>query len=493
MNYMILSFISVLGFSLLFLSFMLSLSSDILRLSINERNIGLMIVVIIFTGFFIFRKKIKLNINKYENNLSKYYWVTFLSLILYQFIIVFNYNALPNADAGTLLAGLNSPHHLATYLSNYPNNQLFYFLNAFISLFIGTNVLYYKIINIIVLAFSTLLVKIVASKMYNKKIIGYYCSFIFMIYVQLQPIFMVPYTDSYCLPPLLLSSLFILESSRTRSRLWIIIFSSLAGIFFATAYLIRPSSIIFIIAFLIFAIILPQNFNRLNKFLKSLFFCLFSVLTFSSFSFFINNQNYTNINSDIQIPMVHFLLLGSSGDPYSDEANHGTWNEEDITLTHSQKNTNKMKEVATKKLLERLKSRTLFENLLLYLQKYRDNSDTGVIGYHRDGLWLNYDKSSKNIFYQLFAEKGYYRNYFNFFCQILWLFTLFFCLYSTLFVRIRNNYMVILTIIGGLLFLLMFESGGTKYLLQYIPWICLLSGAGFYEWQQSIIKNDKQL
>lgn len=38
--------------------------------------------------------------------------------------------------------------------------------------------------------------------------------------------------------------------------------------------------------------------------------------------------------------------------------------------------------------------------------------------------------------------------------------------------------MVALSLVGGLLFLLIFESGGTKYMFQYIYLICLLSGLG---------------
>lgn len=41
-----------------------------------------------------------------------------------------------------------------------------------------------------------------------------------------------------------------------------------------------------------------------------------------------------------------------------------------------------------------------------------------------------------------------------------------------------NINFVSLTVLGGLVFLIIFESGGTKYMLQYLPYICLLAGVG---------------
>lgn len=63
-------------------------------------------------------------------------------------------------------------------------------------------------------------------------------------------------------------------------------------------------------------------------------------------------------------------------------------------------------------------------------------------------------------------------------CQISWLMTLVLAVIGVSRNRGLNINFVSLTVLGGLVFLIIFESGGTKYMLQYLSYICLLAGVG---------------
>ncbi|MDM5146364.1 hypothetical protein ICE98_03502 [Lactococcus lactis] len=97
-------------------------------------------------------------------------------------------------------------------------------------------------------------------------------------------------------------------------------------------------------------------------------------------------------------------------------------------------------------------------------------------------MWLNYAYSANgslsNKIQQIYYENGKLRPSFNFLCQIFWIITLISSIIALYFNRTWKVGVVTLSLLGGLLFLLIFESGGTKYMFQYIYLICLLSGLG---------------
>ncbi|BBE25619.1 hypothetical protein NFHkm12_04450 [Latilactobacillus curvatus] len=212
-----------------------------------------------------------------------------------------------------------------------------------------------------------------------------------------------------------------------------------------------------------------------------------------TFNIFISNQNIIRIDQSKEIPLTHFILLGSYGNPDIKDSLHGTWNQADVDLTLQQKSKSAMINVDLNAFSERTKQRGFSKTIKFYLQKYSNITDTGVIGYHRDGLWtkFKYDKNNTLVYkiQQIYSDHGIFRPNFNFIIQIIWLFTLFFMLCGLLKTPTWQFSVVSLTLFGGLLFLLIFESGGTKYLFQYIPFICFLSAVGFVQSANKFLKD----
>ncbi|MSD83550.1 hypothetical protein GKC32_04530 [Lactobacillus curvatus] len=481
------SLVILVGISLFF-----SMQSDVLSLDkLSNLFIKfLFFLLLLLFGSILFLKKSHLKSlliwgHKQE---SYIFWIFFLFVFLYQLFLLHYLKAFPNFDAGGLLSGINHPKaaNISNYLSSNKNNRFIYFFNFFIGHFFGANIKNFQFINILFIMTSVLLLKIIATKLFESTTTGYVAASLFMFYSCIQPLFLVPYTDTYCIPPMLVSILLLLLGFQASKRTHTSCCLLLSGIFFAICYLIRPSAIIFGIAILIFVLVNLKNPQVKQLILFGIPPFLVSMVTILfTFNIFIATQNIIKIDQSKEIPLTHFILLGSYGDPDIKDSLHGTWNQSDVDLTLHQKSKSAMVSADLNAFTKRTKSRGFSKTLKFYLQKYSNITDTGVIGYHRDGLWtkFNYAENDTLIYkvQQIYSDHGAFRPNFNFIIQIVWLFTLFFIFCGLFNTQDWHVSTVSLTLFGGLLFLLIFESGGTKYLFQYIPFICLLSAVGFVQ------------
>lgn len=74
--------------------------------------------------------------------------------------------------------------------------------------------------------------------------------------------------------------------------------------------------------------------------------------------------------------------------------------------------------------------------------------------------------------------------------DILWIITLIFMLFSLCakdWITLLLKYVVL----GFALFLLLFEGGRSRYLIQFLPYVFLLSGIGFYKLQKMLDERIK--
>lgn len=482
---------------LLCLSLFLSLQSEILYIDkLAYKFIAFLFFLFLFFYVLLlfFNKKnlIKiLNIIKKEE--ATIFWSFFIFCIFYQLFLFFNLKATPNYDSSLLLHGIQDKNLLIDYLSANSNNRFIFFFNLLLSNFIGTSILNFQIFNALIIFCSILLFKHITTKLFNRSI-AYIATILLMCYSIIQPLYLVPYTDTYCLLPMFLSILFLINSIDSKKISKVIMNSILSGVFFSICYFIRPSAIIFIIAILIFVVINITDKKVLNCLCKIIPGFGISVLfTLFLFNVFINTQNIVKIDRSKEIPFTHFLLLGSFGDEDDRNALHGTYNIADLKFTRSHKDKSKMVAANLSALKERTLNRGFSKTIKFNIQKYRQNTDSGVVGYHRDGLWINsiYSKDGtlKNKVQQIYYEDGKLRPTFNFICQIMWIITLLFAIFGLINNRNWKVSLVALTLFGGLLFLQLFESGGTKYLFQYIPWICLLSSLGAHSFIKYVLKK----
>ena len=485
MNKYINNLINSAGIVLIFVSLIGAMQSRILWLDklSNGLIVTITISLILLFLFITFAKKSLFQkvfsfIRLYEKRI---FWIFFIFCIIYQIVLVITLNGTPKFDSYRLIH-VEDIKAISDYLSVNSNNNFLFFINYYFIKIFGFSYMNFRILNSLIIFTSTLLFLKISKELFGKTV-SYFSTISFMMFAIIQPLYLVPYTDTYCLLPVFLSIYFIticIKSKKTFS----LIFSSIGSAFFiAISYLTRPSSITFIIAVLLFILI---NLYKKDIRIKSLIsfppFLLTVILTLTMFNLFVSNQKIVKIDKSKELPMAHFILMGSFGDEDNRESIHGTWNAGDLKSTLAEKNKSDKSKKDIELFVERTANRGLARTIKFYGQKYFQTTDTGVIGYHRDGLWLNYSYSANgslsNKIQQIYYGNGKLRPSFNFLCQFFWIITLILSIIALYFNRTWKVGVVTLSLLGGLLFLLIFESGGTKYMFQYIYLICLLSGLG---------------
>ena len=485
MNKYINNFINSTGIVLILVALIGAMQSRILWLDklSNGLIVSMMVGVVVLILLIAFAKKsffqkIFSFIRLHEKHI---FWGFFIFCLIYQIFLMTILDGIPQFDASRLIH-VEDIKGVGNYLSVNSNNNFLFFINYYFVKIFGFSYMKFRIFNSVIIFLSTLIFLKVSKELFGKTV-SYFSTISFMMFAIIQPLYLVPYTDTYCILPLFLSIYFITVCIKSKRTLFLI-FSSIGSAFFlAIAYLLRPSSITFIIAIFLLLLI---NLNNKDVRLKSIIsfppFILTAILTLSMFNLFVSNQKIVKIDKSRELPMAHFILMGSFGDENDRESLHGTWNTGDLKSTLSEKNKTDKSKKDIELFIKRSNERGLARTIKFYWQKYFQITDTGVIGYHRDGLWLKYNYSKNGSFsnkiQQIYYEDGKLRPSFNFLCQVFWLITLISSIIALFFKRTWKVAVVALSLVGGLLFLLIFESGGTKYMFQYIYLICLLSGLG---------------
>ncbi len=423
------------------------------------------------------------------------FWLTFSLLVGWQVALLMTLQTDVGSDAQVILGGLTTPETIAHYLSINPNNTMYFFMSFVMSQVIGTQLWAFKLATLVIIDIAVLLFRVFAKTYFDSRAIANSATLVFAYFVMAQPIFILPYTDNYGLLLTSLALLCLLKGFKTNK--WGFLLLAVAGIALALLYLLRPSAIIFVIALVIFLLISPTGLGRLQPIKKSIQLTLtgslFFITTVVGFNSYVANQQIVAIDATKGFPAVHYILLGSYGNPEDKNTVHGTFNAADYDFAMTYPNKDARKKPELQRLIARTQARGLGGSLKFYLMKYSDNVDTGIMGAHREQLWSTVrtlkqkkpaSQALQTFIYQHDIKVGdrvtWHANY-QFVMQLVWLFILVSMIYTTWFYQTNaKTTLVALTLLGGLLFLLIFESGGTKYMIQYTPFISLLAGFGCY-------------
>ncbi|OXE60580.1 hypothetical protein ADH69_08455 [Limosilactobacillus reuteri] len=58
-------------------------------------------------------------------------------------------------------------------------------------------------------------------------------------------------------------------------------------------------------------------------------------------------------------------------------------------------------------------------------------------------------------------------------------------------IKVDNSLVIKLTILGGFIFLLLFEGGRSRYLIQFLPYLITLSSLGISQFLDKKIRKNK--
>lgn len=398
-------------------------------------------------------------------------------------------------DVGALhqaLTDTNDPNIIAYFSLNYNNLPILLVQHMLASFFHTTSWIFFDWVTLCLVDLSALINVISICIIDNddkKKIrIGI---FIHCIFLLLFPTIIVPYTDAWVLPLVSLIFLGICIVLKERySFIFRAIGSTIIGISATAAFIIKPSAAIPIISFtliLLISVIFPLENSlatrdrplvRTKKSHKKLKLLILLFITWTcAAGTYINlnknltNQTYIHVDKEREIPAIHFISMGASGE--------GGYNPKDALMV-AVLPTKKARINFSWSLLEkRLKKRGIWGNLLFYVSKHRNNTSDGSFAWIKEGNFIvgngiPQEKGLAGWIEQFVYLYGTRIGDFRFWAQIWW------CIWLTMIAFGQSNrgkivQILRLTIIGGFVYLLIFEGGRSRYLIQFLPAFLILA------------------
>ncbi|WP_288845984.1 hypothetical protein [uncultured Fructobacillus sp.] len=377
------------------------------------------------------------------------------------------------------------------YFSFYPNNLMLLRLETIYwhitgQVDLNTFIYYLNLLNVVIVDVATILLVKMANSILNKfgkNLVILLTVFLFTV----VPFFVIPYSDtiSFLVTTIFIYVLNLFRHQQTLKRL--MINAPILALVLCFGYFIKPSLIVLLVSTFIMALLYLFINNHLWLTKKNLFFV---TVTFGVFFLIpaviitssLNNYDYSfKVNRNLAFPATHFIAMGLT--------NKGGFNTEDSKMTAHIKNPNERNQVAIAKIKQRLGDYGVLGYEKFLIQKQMNNSSDGTLGWGQEGNFLTvYNKN--NIGMNKSFQRKYFLNKngladnqkfeFKTIQQLIWILTLILILFSTL---EYSQYSLFLKIsaIGFFTFLLIFEGGRSRYLLQFLPVLLLIAGFGFQQ------------
>lgn len=263
-------------------------------------------------------------------------------------------------------------------------------------------------------------------------------------------------------------------------------YSVLTGVLLSFDYLIKPSLIIVFIAYLITSEVF---FTKGKSFLKSILIVLLVIMVvISGFNLYKQNNHFIKIDNAKALSMIHFADMGITGD--------GGYNLADVNHDIAISDPEKRKKSDITIWVNRFESLGMTGYQKFLVNKQVANTNDVSFHWGKEGEFIRSFNDSKNIknslMRRLYTDNdGVARKYndtFSFFLQVLWIIIFL----NLLFVGNINNLIgqfLKYTVVGFFVFLLIFEAGRSRYLIQFLPLLTLLSGFGLSNIVHFIGKN----
>ncbi|MBM7636059.1 glycosyltransferase family 39 protein [Streptococcus saliviloxodontae] len=432
--------------------------------------------------------------------------VAFVVTVLLQLVLLLSTDLMIRSDAAMVFNGamnLVNKAVISQYLTENTNNlALFLYERSFYHLFGAKAIWVLQAINMLFVDSAAIGLYLVEKRFFNQRtaVLSYYS---YLVLLAATPQFLAMYTDIMALPLIMWQLLLTLSLLlKKKSRIDVILSQSLLlGILSGLAFYIRPPLLVLIIAFFLILLVYGK-FKLLGQVIVG-FGIGFSLLVVS-LQYTQSHQKEVAIQSGQSKTLLSFIDLGltSTGTDQADfQAGLAGFVTPKMDGSYDGRYDKSVVLKDIKRRLAAYNSSTFTDHLLL---KGRLTLQDGTLG------WTYKDASLEGAFYQNPLYKRFkdiplavwVRNHliytdqeeFQFsrdYLQMTWLFLILglvlFSLFPTTFGM--KEHFLILSLLGGLLFLMIFEGGKTRYLIQFSPQIFLLSALGFQSFLNLIENN----
>lgn len=374
------------------------------------------------------------------------------------------------------------------YFSMYPNNFLLLCIEKFVQVVFGikssnTLILYLNFLNIIIIDLAALILFFAVKRLFNNRTAYYVVGIYWMIYM-IWPFVVIPYSDNWAV---LLGCIFLYIYSLNSkfNSLWI---NALFGFFVAFALFMKPSTIIFVIAICVVKLIFTLDKIKKLKVKKVVVALASLMLGFSIFyvpmKYYQAHNNLVNLDESRKMQATHFIAMGMSAS--------GGFEANDIYTNIAIKNPKKRNAYNVKLIKDRLSKRGLGGYLKFLVQKQINNTSDGAFGWSYEGLYLyspfvnslnNLEKKQRTLFMYKESKEGFLiadpnMSGYKLLPQLIWVIVLLMAFITSVKSNRQNIQLLKCTILGGFIFLLLFEGGRSRYLIQFLPYIITLASVG---------------
>ncbi|MCZ9310754.1 hypothetical protein PAF15_02025 [Weissella koreensis] len=402
----------------------------------------------------------------------------FVSVVIFQIVFISYVHPAIGFDAGAIHSALFNPTDVNTrgYYSQYINNLSLLLIQHWLAdTFHNTSWLFFDYIGLILVDLSALINILTIWLIKRKNTIN--LIFLESTLLMVFPWIIISYSDIWVIPLVSLIILFYTLVVKFRSKLWLRLIMDVALILTVIfTYYIKPSSIIPIIAIgliemkrIYIALFIDHTIKLKQSLIFILVVCLIGGAGYGSFKAIqqtINKQSYIPVNPGLSVPAIHFISMGTSGD--------GGYNEKDALAMALLPDRQDKVDYSVRILKQRLHKMGPIGYGKFLIMKQSNNTTDGSFAWLKEGHFFAKNPKPTNLLQSFVYKDGKNLKNYQFLAQLIWLLLLF----TLIFARSHNDEWVQIlriAILGGLFYLLIFEGGRTRYLIQFLPLIFLLS------------------
>ena len=304
--------------------------------------------------------------------------------------------------------------------------------------------------------------------------------YFFSFFVLVFTFILVPYTDSLAYAIVSIYTCLYLLNKKIEKKKYNILISTFFLTFVVLGYFIKPSSVVPFIAIVIIEFLNflkePKKKIQLKGTIIYIIPILLSFMFFIGCSYVNKNQDLVNIQSDRDKPVTSFILIGMQG--------IGAYSPSEDQMMQKISTKKARNDYCIRQIKKQLKEYGLVgyvKFLLTVKQVY--NTQDGMLGWTVDGV-DSIPKHTSNFFQEYNYPIGKLFNMHRILAQLFWIITIALILFSMNY-RDQKALLLQLAVLGGMLFLLFFEGGRTRYVIQFLAPMQLLA---IYSYKDCIYK-----
>lgn len=452
--------------------------------------------------------------------MAKCKWILFGSMVIMQIVIMLAMGPFNDVDSGWIVQyvidpnvitskGLNGPD----YFSNSPNNYLIYFIELGIHTFVPfadtlTNLtMTLRVLSVMIVDICAIAAYRLALR-YGDSLIAHVVLFFWCALLGLSGWCLQPYSDVFCLPlglALISLSLYFLQSDKldlsyfksVKNDLLLLLF----GIVMAVTYAMKPSAVIPAFACIVLWIL---NQIRWRSFVPLLVVLAITGIGFVGthvpYQHAVESQTIVPYNKDLTLPVQHFVMMGM--------ANTGGYDDREYQFTMSKKTYEEKVKANDAVIVQRLEDYGVIGYTNFLLTKFRNFSSDGTFGMKRytnifhqkefDNSTLVRFQNSRigKMIANVYTSQSTQNVTLAQLQQTAFIMLVFGMLAGALFetrsyrsdslmrdremeTNHRAPILLGISLLGSIMFLLIFESGHSRYLIQFFPVYAFFSAIGF--------------